>query len=78
MYSWSGRKPMSGITVGDYLPREEHPEFIYALKKVDMDKVANFDKRYERGAHKFEVEDCSYDDEKAEAVDDDTSYVPGM
>lgn len=42
-----GEKPMMGVTITDYLPREDYPEFQYAIRKLDKEKVAAFDRSLE-------------------------------
>lgn len=52
MNAKNGLRPMQGITFEDYLPKEDYPEFQYAMRKLDRQKVAAFDKS-------FETEECT-------------------
>lgn len=45
--AFEGERPMARVTIDDYLPHEDYPEFQYAVRKLDREKVAAFDRSME-------------------------------
>ncbi|NTF23530.1 hypothetical protein G6L37_34735 [Agrobacterium rubi] len=70
----NGLRPMQGITIEDYLPKEDYPEFQYALRRINRERVASFDASFETTDGSFRTPGDSlyigHDDHDDEQQDD--------
>ncbi|TLX16041.1 hypothetical protein [Rhizobium sp. MHM7A] len=48
-----GLRPLQGVTIDDYLPKQENPELQYAIGNIDKMKVAKFDASLEGKTTRF-------------------------
>lgn len=78
----AGLRPMNGVSIEDYLPKEENPEFQYAVRRLDREKVEAFDKMFSKASGEFRTagEELYVNEEPVEEEDfsSEDDYRPRM